>query len=240
MKYYAIRSVVSLATACCIATAGLVLATAPAFADPSAPAVPVRLDAAKHLVTARIDGRLATLRALRTAVNAAGHLTAPHKSTLTSLIASDEAGLTTLRTKVNGETTVAAVRADDQSMVNDYRIYILVAPKVRLTIAADVEGAVVQRLRQVADTLATAISNAKQAGKNTSQAEADLADLRSQTDAASTAIAGKADALLAIQPGPDATAILNQVAPVRDAVRTARTDLRKAVADAKAARAALG
>jgi hypothetical protein len=121
-------------------------------------------------------------------------------------------------------------------MVNDYRIYILVAPKVRLTIALDVEGAAVQRLHQTADTLAAAIAKAKQAGKDTTKAEADLADLRGQTDAAGTAIAGKADTLLAIKPGPDAQAIHNQVSPAREAVKTARGDLCKAVADAKAVR----
>jgi len=217
-----------------------VLTSAPAFADPSAPPLPARLDAAKQVVTARIDGRLATLRALTTAVTAAQHLTSAHKATLTGLIQGDQSGLSALKTKVSGETTLAGVRADEQSVVADYRVYLLVEPKVRLTIAADVEDAVVARLREAADKLAAAIAAAKQAGKDTTQAEADLADLKAQTDAADAAVAGKADTLLAVAAGPDANAIKGQVAPVRDAVRTARTDLRKAVADAKAIRTALG
>jgi hypothetical protein len=221
------------------AALALALSSTPAFADPSPSPLPVRLDAAKQIVTARIDGRLATLHALSTAVNAAQHLSAGHKSTLSSLIQTDESGLTTLKTKVSAETTVAGVRADDQSMVNDYRVYLLVAPKVRLTIAADLESTAVGQLNTTADKLAAAIAAAKAAGKDTAQAEADLADMRTQTGAAGTAIAGKADALLAVSAGPDATAIKNQVSPVRDAVRTARTDLRKALTDAKAIRTAL-
>lgn len=233
------KNSIRVALGCGTAVLGLVLTSAPAFADPSPSPLPARLDAAKQVVTARIDGRLATLHALNTAVSAAQHLTSAHKGTLTGLIQSDESGLTALKTKVSGETTLAGVRADDQSMVNDYRVYLLVAPKVRLTIAADLETTAVTRLRTTADKLTAAIAAAKAAGKDTTQAEADLADLKAQTDAASTAVTGQADAVLAIQPGPDGTAIQNQVKPVRDAVRTGRTDLRKALADAKAIRGLL-
>lgn len=212
----------------------LAMTATPTFAAP-----PTGLDAAKQVVTARIDGRLATLKALTTAVGAAQHLTSAHKATLNDLLSGDQSGLTTLRTKVSGETTLAGVRADGQSMVDDYRIYLLVAPKVRLTVALDIEAAAAAQLKTTADTLAAAIATAKQNGKDTTKAEADLADLRTQTDAANTAIAGQTDTLLAITPGPDGAAIQAKVKPVRDAVRTGRTDLRKAQADAKAIRAAL-
>jgi len=227
----------------CIGVLGPFLAAGPAAAAPapapSASPLPARLDGAKQVVTARIDGRLAALRVYNTAVQSAQHLGSAHRSTLANLISADQSGLTALRGKVAGETTVAAVRADDQSMVDDYRIYLLVGPKVRLTVAADVETAAAKQLRQVADTLATAIAAAKRAGKDTTKAEADLADLRAQLDAADGAISGKADALLAVAPGPDGDAIRAKVAVARDAVKTARTDLRKAATDAKAIKTAL-
>src|SRR2546429_4910006 len=109
--------------------AGRAPAAGPAAADPSAPAAAGGLDAAKKVVTARIDGRLAALRAFDVAIGAAKRLSSGHRSTLTGLVASDRSGLAALRTKVAGETTAAAVKADDQSMVNDYRIYLLVEPK---------------------------------------------------------------------------------------------------------------
>ncbi len=228
------------ALGCGTAALALILGATPAFAAPSPSPLPVRLDAAKQVVTARIDGRLATLRALSTAVDAATHLTPAHKNTISTLIGQDQSGLSSLRTKVAGETTLAGVKADDQSMVDDYRIYLLVAPKVRLTISADLETTAVGQLDTAADTLAAAIASARAAGKDTTRAEADLADMKAQTAAASTAIAGKADTVLAIAPGPDGQAIQNQVSEVRDAVRSARTDLRKALADAKAVKADLG
>lgn len=215
----------------------LALVAGPAYAD--TPKDAAKLDAAKKLVLARIDGRLAALKAHGVTVQNAQHLSSAHKTTLSGLISADESGLGALRTKVTGETTLAAVKDDDQHMVDDFRIYILVGPKVRLTVAADDETAAIGALQKAAAALSKAIAAAKQAGHDTTKAEADLADLNAKVAAATTAVAGQADKLLAIQPGPDANAITTQVKAVREAIRTAGQDLHKAAADAKAARAAL-
>jgi hypothetical protein len=218
-----------------LAAAGLGLAVvtvgaaAPAYAD-------VTVDQAKKVVTAQIDGRLAALRALSTAVHDAAHLTASHKSTLSDLIAADTSGLTALRGTVAGETTVAAVRADAKKMVDDYRIYLLVVPKVHLTDALDIEAAAVGPLQQVYDKLAGLVAAAKQAGKSVGDADAKLADMSTQISTVRTGIAGKADALLAIRPGPDGQAINAAIAPERQAAKDGRLELRRAVADGKAVR----
>jgi hypothetical protein len=213
-------------------TATLALSATPAYAD-------TRLDAAKKVVIARIDGRLAALKAHSVTVQNAKHLSSSHKTTLDGLISADQSGLNALRTKVAGETTPAAVKADDQHMVQDFRIYLLVGPKVRLTVAADAESAAIPELQKAADALSAAIAAAQQAGQDTTKAEADLADLNAKVSAAQAAISGQADKLLAIPPGPDANAISGPVKAVREAVKTAGQDLHKAVADAKAAKAAL-
>jgi hypothetical protein len=216
--------------------AGLLIGTVLIAAGTAAPAYAADvpgLEDAKKLVTARIDGRLGALHALQIAVNGAQKLTPAHKSTLDGVLSSDVTGLTALRTKVAGETTLAAVKADADSMVNDYRVYLLVEPKVRLTITADIGSAIHADLVQVHDRLANAVAAAKKAGKDVGTAEADLADMDSQLQNAQTVMAGKIDALLAIQPGPDGDAIQQQLLPVRQAVGTAKGDLRKASADAK-------
>jgi hypothetical protein len=212
----------------------LALVATPAYADTS-----TKLDAAKKVVIARIDGRLAALKAHSVTVQNAQHLSSSHKTALEGLISADQSGLSALRTKVTGETTLAAVKADDQHMVQDFRIYILVGPKVRLTVAADAESAAIPALQKAADALSAAIAAAKQAGKDTTKAEADLADLNAKVAAAQSAVAGQVDKLLAVQPGPDANAITGQVKSVREAIRTAGQDLHKAVADGKAAKKAL-
>ena len=98
------------------------------------------------------------------------------------MLSSDVSGLTALKTKVAGETTEAAVRADGKSMVDDYRVYILVAPKVHLTHALDVEGAALARLVKVHDALADRL--AKDPAADTAANKALLADMTAQIQAA--------------------------------------------------------
>ena len=195
-----------------------------------------RLDAAKRITTARIDGRLAFLRALSLAVNNARALTSAHKSTLSTLIATDQTDLSALKTKVAGETTVEAVKDDATHMVNDFRVYLLVGPKVRLVVAADNGAAVASKLAQIRDRLAAALDKAAANGTDVTDARAKLADLDTKLAAANQALAGQADAALAIQPGPDGDAIRAALAPIRQNIHTAREDLRGAVQDARAIR----
>jgi hypothetical protein len=208
-----------------VALAGICVAAPAQAADPAG------LAEAKHQVTLRIDGRLSTLNGLKTAVDGAKYLTAGHRTTLTRLLADDVTGLTSLKTKVAGETTLAGVKGDVQSMINDYRVYILVVPKVRLTIGGDLAASAGARLQQAHDRLVAAVAKAKAAGKDTAAAEAKLADAQTKINEASAAIAGKTDTLLGVAPGPDAQAIHAQVRPVRGALRTARQDLRAALVD---------
>jgi hypothetical protein len=191
------------------------------------------LPAAKAALTARIDLRLAALAKDTAAIAAAKHLTDGDKATLTSLISADTAAMNSLKTKVAGETTAAALKADATSMVNDYRIFILVGPKVRLSIAGDAEQAAIAKLLTVHDKLADLVAKAKAAGKDIAAAEQNLADMAAAIDKAKTDSAGQVAALLAIQPGPDGAGIRAKVAGVRQALGTARADLRSAVADAK-------
>ncbi len=195
------------------------------------------LTAAKALATARIDGRLETLHALQLVVNNAEHLTSGDRSALSSLISADLSGLTSLRGKVAGESTVSAVRADETAMVDQYRVYLLVAPKVHLTDAFDIEAAAGSTLQKVHDKLAARL--AKEPGGGTATEKSQLADLQTQLQNAQQAESGKVATLLAIQPGADADAIRNALSPLVSAAKSARADLKKARDDAKALRGEL-
>ncbi|HKD97534.1 MAG TPA: hypothetical protein VKB69_08000 [Micromonosporaceae bacterium] len=213
--------------------------SAASLAGPTSPSPHAGLDAWKAFVTTRIDLRLATLAALKIAVNGATNLTSSHRATLSGLISSDTDGLTALRTKTNGETTVAAVKADGREMVVDYRIYMLVVPKMRFTVAGDAEAATIARLRTVHDTLVQVATKLAGEGKDVSKENAQLADMASKLDAATAALDGQIDTLLAVAPSPDPDAMRAAVSPVRTAVRGARDDIRAAILDARQARLGL-
>src|SRR5262245_13688878 len=67
-------------------------------------------------VTARIDLRLKALDKGEALLDRKKRVTDAHRSTLSALIDADRAGLTALRAKVAGETTIEGVKADATSM----------------------------------------------------------------------------------------------------------------------------
>jgi hypothetical protein len=217
---------------------GLVIAIGAAVlvgaAAPAAAATEDTVDGLKTAVSHRIDLRLVALNKDLTVVNDAQALTATHKSLLTTIITNDQSALTALKTKVAGETTLAALRADATSMVDDYRVFILVGPQVRLSVAGDVGDRAVGKAQQAHDKLATLVAAKKAQGKDTTQAEADLAAMQAAIDSAKSHLAGQVDTLLGIKPGPDGTAIRAAVSAVRSAIGAARADLLTAAAKGKA------
>lgn len=195
------------------------------------------LTKAKSAVTDGITDRLAALGKLQTALAAYKDVPDAARDTLTSLIASDISGLTALKAKVAGETTEVAVRADGKAMVDDYRVYVLVAPKVHLTHVIDVENAAAARLVKVHDALAGRLAEDPAAD---TQANKDLlADMTTAIQGADARVDGKDAALLALRPGPDGKALTESVKDVSGAAKDARDDIKKAVADAEKVRDAL-
>jgi hypothetical protein len=178
------------ALACTLVAAG------PASAAPSDPAK------ARTAITERLDKRLAALKKFGTTLTEAKHLDAAHKTALSKLVADQTAGITTLRAKVQGETTREALKADARSMIVDFRVFLLTGPKVRLTAAIDAELAAVDKLREAKG--------------------ADAAKL----DAVEKSLDGQVDKLLALQPGPDGDALRASVKDVRQAAKSARASLK--------------
>jgi hypothetical protein len=139
------------------AVLGLGLGVAgPAFAAPAS-AAPKSLDAAKKAVTARIDLRLAALKKFSVTLEGAKQVQSGHRATLTALINEQTTDLTALKSKVGGETTGAAVKADRTAMVDDFRVFILTGPKVRLTTAIDTEQVIAGRLGAKATPIKTSL-----------------------------------------------------------------------------------
>jgi len=202
----------------------------------SAKASGAGLTAVQTLAATRVNGRVAELQALQLAVSASTQLTSSDKSTLNTLLGTDLSAMTALRTKMAAETTVQAVRADEVDMVDNYRIYLLVAPKTHLSIVFDDEANVITKLQGVYTALA---ADLKTAGGGTSTEQSQLADLQTQITAAQSALTGQESTLLAVQPGPDAATITGQVGQLRTSAKAIRKDLGQGVTDAKAIRAAL-
>ncbi len=84
-----------------------------------------------------IDRRIASLNKLIEKINAVKRLTSDQKSTMVGQITTEVANLTTLKTKIEGETDIVTLRTDVQSIVKSYRIYALYIPKMTIIANAD-------------------------------------------------------------------------------------------------------
>jgi hypothetical protein len=197
----------------------------------------VALTAVKALAGARIQGRIAMIKALQTIVSDAPNLTSSDQSALTTTLSNDLSGLTTLSTKMSGETTVQAVRADEVTMVDNYRVYLLAVPQVHLSIVFDNEASAGTKLQSAYATLSSAL---KAAGGGTATEKSQLADMQTQLANAQSAANGQDAALLALQPGPDASTLTAQIKQIRGDAQTARKDLGQALTDAKDLKSELG
>jgi len=205
---------------------------------PGAPAgaQQVRLEAAKRVATGAITRRVLALRERITAAKSIVRLSDEDRTALTTQLQSQIDGLTTLNSKIQGDGDEATVRADAQSIVTDYRVYLLTIPKARGVVVADIELTAADRLTRVADRLAAAIDQGK---GDTGKAAADLAALRAKIAAVTAAVSPLPAQLLALQPAayPNNHPVLEQVHQAlrtnRAALADAATLARQVLADLK-------
>lgn len=84
-----------------------------------------------------IDRRIASLTKLIEKVKAVKRLSESQKTTMVGQIQTEITTLTALKTKISGDTDIATLRTDVQSIVKSYRIYVLYIPKMTIIAHAD-------------------------------------------------------------------------------------------------------
>ena len=186
-----------------------------------------------------ISRRLTTLHQLSSVVGSSKGLTSPDANRLSSEIAGEVAGLTSLRNTIDAQTRIAPLRAGLVQIVTKYRVYVLVGPQVRLTIAADGELALKPHLDQLAATLAGRISAAAAKGKDVSAAQASLDAMNAAVAAAGSLATPLPAKLLALSPdnyisSGGATVIKNAriaLVAARDHFKSAAQNARNVLAD---------
>lgn len=187
-----------------------------------------------------VDRRLDTLDRLGSLVDQAGALTEAHKTALTGILDASTGGLTTLRTRIAADATVAALRTDIRKVITDYRVYVLVARQVNLVRGNDRVGAAADRLTDATGNLADAIAQAAANGKDVTAAQGHLDAMKADITKARDEVAGDADSVLAQTP---AAWNAGTSKPILDAARgsivAARGDLKAALTEARATLAAL-
>jgi len=147
-----------------------------------------------------VDRRLALLDRLASNLAGSTALTDTHRAALAAEITATTAGLTALRSTIDHETDVDALRADVKRIATDYRVYLLVAPKARLVVVADRLASGYDRFDTVEQRLADAIATAKAAGKDVATAQAAYDAMTASVDQAEGLLGPVAATILPLTP----------------------------------------
>jgi hypothetical protein len=181
-------------------TAATQSTTSPTAASKSAAETATRLANIKAKGDSEIDRRLKTLNGLLSRISGATKLTSSDKAALTTEVNNEIAGLTSLRTTLDAETTVAAAAQDVANMVTEYRVYALIVPKVQLVRMADDQQIVEGKLSALQGKLTARIAQAQKNGKDVSTLTTQLAEMTSHTTMAQQISSQVETSVLALQP----------------------------------------
>jgi hypothetical protein len=179
-----------------------------------------------------IDRRLITLNTLGGQIASATKLTSADAATLNNTVNTDRTQLTTLKTHLDSDTTVAAAVSDAEAIILDYRVYLLVVPQVNIVKAADDQQVAEGKLTALSTKLSARITAAQQAGKNVTSMQSYLSDLNSKT-AAAQAISSNMEATVITLTPSDYNTNNAVLSGDRNQLVLAQTDIQAAIIDAR-------
>lgn len=161
----------------------------PAFAQsemPKTSAAPVNLqalaplDRLKTKADREIERRINSLQKLQSLISTVKNISADQKASLSGQVQQQITSLTALQTKIKADTDIATVKTDVQSVVNDYRIYALFIPKIRIILTADKVNTIADMLLAEVDKLQIKISEAKAKGLDVTALQSALSEMKTK------------------------------------------------------------
>ncbi len=158
---------------------------------------------------------------------------AANKASLTAQLQASITNLTTLKTKIDGETTVASAKADVATIYTNNRVGAVVMPRVQMTASADQLLAQISDLSARGTTTQARIVAAQAAGKNVTALNALYADFQAKIVDATTNAHTVQTSLVGLVPDNGNVTVL---ASNKVTVTTAHTTLKTAQSDVAAAR----
>jgi hypothetical protein len=156
---------------------------------------------ARRFLESQLAARSRQLSRLTADVSHARKLTSVDRSTLQVMLGGETSGIQVLATQVPSESTRAELVAAETTMIEAYRVYAVMTPQARLTIAADDELAAASALIAGEAAIAERISEARSTHRSAAAlAERLLVELRSELQQASGDLNGATAEVLATTP----------------------------------------
>jgi hypothetical protein len=182
-----------------------------------------------------IERRLASLNTILGKISQTTKLSSSDQMTLSNEVNTEINGLNSLKSQLDSATTVAAAGSDAQSIINEYRVYALVLPKVWLVSTADGQQVTGGKLTTLAGKLQTRISADQTAGKNASTIQtlqSELNDMTTQTNNAQAISSNMESTVITLQP-TDYDSDHTILSGDRQQLQTAANDNKAAYTDAQ-------
>lgn len=179
----------------------LKLDTARVRADESQDArVQARIEKGKERATKEIDRRIQRLTDLSTRVQGMKRVSDTVKASTAASVQAEVASLTALKAKIAADTDIETLKADIQSITKSYRIFMLIIPQGRITVAADKIHTAAGTLTELGAKLQARIDAAASAGADVAPLTASLTDMKAQIAKASAQADAAVSAVASLTP----------------------------------------
>ena len=198
-----------------------------------------RMNTLKAKGASEIDRRLDKLQKAADKASLISQLSKKDADNIKSQLATEIDHLTKLKTKLANDTDLASARVDIQAIIDSYRIYGLLLPKARIIAAADRFLLADNQFQTLRTQLQHKITLAKQQGKDVTALQKSLDDMRAKLAGAEPKYDGLAAKLVDLAT-TDYPVSYRALTDAYTGLRTARTGLSVAQADAKSILDGLG
>ncbi len=189
------------------------------------------LTSLKTKADAEIIRRIVALQALITKLQNSPKLSA-EKTTRIAEIQTTIGSLTTLKATIDGDTDLATLRTDIQSLISSYRIFTLYMPKNSLLIAANSVLTAVDKLAGINAQLQTKIQTAQTAGQDVTTLQTALTDMQTKLADAKTQAQNVITTVTPLTP-TGFPANITTIQSAKQMLATAIQDIKTAGQDAK-------
>jgi hypothetical protein len=186
------------------------------------------LDAARTRVDGRIQSRIAQLNALIKRVQNDSHLPASDQSLLLDEEQAAVNDLTALKAKIDADTTVADIRAD-QAQIASFHVNDFILPRGRSLVMVDDMLAIANKTNTAISSIQSKLNTLSGKGVNISAVQSALADASAKIQAEITLLSGDESTLVGLT--PTSPNLASTFAQIRKDLSTARSDFKAVRAD---------
>lgn len=136
-----------------------------------------------------IENRLTSLNNILTRIQSDRKLTSEDKTSLTQQVNDMITKLNALKTKISADTDVETAKTDTKSIVNDYRVFAMFEPKIRLLIVISDLQNLSLKMSAVMTRLQAFVSEQKSKGQDVTTLQTSLDDITARLKTIDTKLA---------------------------------------------------